>query len=111
MNAKRLHADFLLTGETKIRETKDTVRVSLQQYLFTGSSKVTSCGFRQKRVRLWELLEGGLRALQEPTLTCKPPDTLQSPETGNPENAIFESKKWTFGGLDLDPLKQPSGDI
>ena len=34
-----------------LRETKDTVRVSLQEYLFTGSSKVTSCGFWQKRVR------------------------------------------------------------
>ena len=41
------------------RETKDTVRVSLQEYLFTGSSKVTSCGFWQKRVRLSDLLEGG----------------------------------------------------
>ena len=34
------------------RETKDTVRVSLQEDLFTGSSKVSSCGFWQKRVRL-----------------------------------------------------------
>ena len=50
------------------RETKDTVGVSLQEYLFTGSSKVT-CGFWQKRVRLSDLLEGGLTALQEPTLT------------------------------------------
>ena len=53
----------------QIRETKDTVRVSLQEYLFTSSSKVTPCGFWQKRVRLSELLEGGLTALQEPTLT------------------------------------------
>ena len=52
-----------------IREIKDTVKVSLQEYLFTGSSKATSCGFWQKRVRLWDLLEGGLAALQEPTLT------------------------------------------
>ena len=51
------------------RETKGTVRVSLQEYLFTGSSKVTSCGFWQKRVRLSDLLEGGLTVLQEPTLT------------------------------------------
>ena len=29
---------------------------------------------------------------------CNPPDPLQSPETGNPENAIFETKTWTFGG-------------
>ena len=52
-----------------LRETKDTVRVSLQEYLFTGSSKVTSCGFWHKRVRLWDLLEGGLTVLQERTLT------------------------------------------
>ena len=52
-----------------IRETKDTVRVSLQEYLFTGSLKVTSCGFWQKRVRLWDLLEGVLTVLQEPALT------------------------------------------
>ena len=43
--------------------------MSLQEYLFTGSSKVTSCGFWQKRVRLWDLLEGGSAVLQEPTLT------------------------------------------
>ena len=48
---------------------KDTVKVSLQEYLFTGSSKATSCGFWQKRVRLWDLLAGGLAVLQEPTLT------------------------------------------
>ena len=30
------------------RETKDTVRVSLQKYLFTGSSKATSCRVWQK---------------------------------------------------------------
>ena len=54
---------------SKIRETKDTVRVSLQEYLFTGSSKSTSCGFWQKRVRLSDLLEGGLTVLQEPALT------------------------------------------
>ena len=42
----------------KIRETKDTVRVFLQEYLFTGSSKVTSCGFWQKRVRLLDVLAG-----------------------------------------------------
>ena len=53
----------------KFTETKDTVRVSLQEYLFTGSSKVSSCGFWQKRVRLSDLLEGGLTVLQEPTLT------------------------------------------
>ena len=51
-------------------ETKDTVRVSLQEYLFTGSSKATF---------LWILAEkstvigppgrGGLTVLQEPTLT------------------------------------------
>ena len=35
-----------------VRETKDAVRVSLQEYLFTGSSKGASCGFWQKRVRL-----------------------------------------------------------
>ena len=51
------------------RESKDTVRVSLKEYLFTGSSKATFCGFWQKRVRLSGLLEGGLAALQEPTLT------------------------------------------
>ena len=51
-----------------IRETKDTVR-GVQEYLFTGSSKATSCGFWQKRVRLSDLLEGGLTALQEPTFT------------------------------------------
>ena len=51
------------------QETKDTVRVSLQEYLFAGSSKVSSCGFWQKRVRLSDLLEGGLTVLQEPTLT------------------------------------------
>ena len=39
------------------------VRVSFQEYLFTGSSKVTSCGFRQKEK------EGALTVLQEPTLT------------------------------------------
>ena len=38
-------------------KTKDTVRVSIQEYLFTGSSKVTSCGFWQKRVRLSDLLD------------------------------------------------------
>ena len=54
---------------TLVRETKDTVRVSLQEYLFTGSSKVTSCGFWKKRVRLSDLLEGGLTVRQEPTLT------------------------------------------
>ena len=28
---------------------------------------------------------------------CNPtPDLLQSPATGNPENAIFETKKWTL---------------
>ena len=43
--------------------------MSLQEYLFTGSSKATSCGFGQKRVRLWDLLEGGLTALQEPIST------------------------------------------
>ena len=43
--------------------------MSLQEYLFTGSSKVTSCGFWQKRVRLSDLLEGGLTVLQEPTIT------------------------------------------
>ena len=52
-----------------VREIKDTVRVSLQEYLFTGSSKVSFCGFWQKRVRLSDLLEGGLPVLQEPTLT------------------------------------------
>ena len=52
-----------------LRETKDTVRVSLQECLFTGSSKVRYCGFWQNRVRLSDLLEGGLAALQEPTLT------------------------------------------
>ena len=56
-------------GSSLIRETKGTVRVSLQEYLVTGSSKVTSCGFVwQKRVRLSDLLERGLTALQEPTL-------------------------------------------
>ena len=28
-----------------LERSKDTVRVSLQEYLFTGSSKVASCGF------------------------------------------------------------------
>ena len=51
-----------------IRETKDTVKVSLQEYLFTAS-KGTSCGIWQKRVRLSDLLEGGLAVLQEPALT------------------------------------------
>ena len=59
-------------GRSKLRESKDTVRVSLQEYLFTGSSKATSCGFWQKRARLSDLLEGGLTALQEPTLTVHP---------------------------------------
>ena len=36
---------------------------------FTGSSKVTSCGFWQKRVQLSDLLEGDFTVLQEPTLT------------------------------------------
>ena len=36
------------------RETKSTVRVSLQECLFTGSSKVTSYGLWQKRVRFLE---------------------------------------------------------
>ena len=44
-----------------IRETKDTVRVygqeSFQECLFTRSSKVTSCVFGRKRVRLSDLLE------------------------------------------------------
>ena len=31
--------------------------------------KLISCGFWQKRVRLSDLLEGGLTVLQEPTLT------------------------------------------
>ena len=43
--------------------------MSLQKYPFTGSSKVTSCGFWQLRVRLSDLLEEGLTVLQEPTLT------------------------------------------
>ena len=43
--------------------------MSLQDYLFTGSSKVSSCGFGQKRVRFSDLLDRGLTALQEPTLT------------------------------------------
>ena len=42
--------------------------MSLQEYLFTGSSKATSCGLWQKRVRLSDLLEGGLTVLQEHTL-------------------------------------------
>ena len=52
-----------------VRETKDTVRVSLQEYLFTGSSKATSCGFWQKRVRLSASWRRGLTVLQEPALT------------------------------------------
>ena len=63
-SARRVHQAILF-----IRETKDTVRVSLQEYLFAGSSKATSCGFWQKRVRLSDLLEGGLTVLQEPALT------------------------------------------
>ena len=43
--------------------------MSLQEYLFTGSSKASSCGFWQKRARLSDLLEGALTALQETTLT------------------------------------------
>ena len=39
--------------------------MSLQEYLCTGSSKVTSCGVWQKRVRLPDLLDGGLTVLQE----------------------------------------------
>ena len=35
----------LLQRRTPFRETKDTARVSLQEYLCTGSSKVTSYGF------------------------------------------------------------------
>ena len=66
-------ARFWELGGPRIRETKDTVRVSLQEYLFTGSSKVSSCGFWQKRVRLSNLLEGGLVALQEPTLKAFSP--------------------------------------
>ena len=38
-------------------------------------------------------------------LTCNPPDPLQSPETGNPENTIFETKKWTFEVSPSDPFK------
>ena len=45
----------------RVRETKDTVRVSVQEYLFTGSSKVSSCGFWQNRVRLSDLLEPTLQ--------------------------------------------------
>ena len=52
-----------------LRETKDTVKVSLQEYLFTGSWKGASCGIWQKRVGLSNLLEGGLAVLQEPALT------------------------------------------
>ena len=33
------------------------------------------------------------------------PPALQSPEAGNPENAIFETKKWTFGRSPWDPFK------
>ena len=55
--------------EPRTRETKDTFRVSLEEYLFTGSSKVSSCGFFwQKIARLSDLLEGSLTVLQEPTL-------------------------------------------
>ena len=57
-----------LPGRPSVK-TKGTARVSLQEHLFTDSSKVSSCGFWQKRVRLSDLLEGGLTALQEPTLT------------------------------------------
>ena len=34
-----------------------------------------------------------------------PPDPPESPETGNPENAIFETKNWTFGGVPSNPFK------
>ena len=40
-----------------------------------------------------------------------PPDPLQSPETGNPENAIFETKKWTFGGRTWTHLNNLLGDM
>ena len=139
---KREDSELADGEKRRFRETKDTVRVSLQEYLFTGSSKVTSYGrksphahtnkigtstppllrnpntppkrrnfmgmgvfqqkeakmpgahkisvaisgpritggtfmditlfliwFWQKRVRLSDLLEGGLTLLQEPTLT------------------------------------------
>ena len=38
------------------------VGVSFQEFLFTGSSKVTSCGFWQERVRLLDLLGGGFNS-------------------------------------------------
>ena len=61
---------FLYRSFRIFQRTKDTVRVSFQECLSTGSSKVTSCGYWQKRVRLSDLLDGDLTVLQEPTLTA-----------------------------------------
>ena len=79
-------------------------RVSLQEYLLTGSSKVTSCGFWQKRVLLWDLLEGGLTALQEPTLTVllalpkKCSRALGSALKSAPESALQGFLQWRTTG-------------
>ena len=80
-----------------IRETKDTVRVSLQEYLFTGSSKVTSCGFWQKRVQLWDLLEGGLTA----TLTV----LLVLPCKWGSSKSRKSTEKRTFCALSLRTVR------
>ena len=65
----RANVEYVKYFRGNLRETKDTVRVSLQEYLFASSSKATSSGFWQKRVRLSDLLEGSLTVLQEPALT------------------------------------------
>ena len=65
----RANVEYVKCFRGNLRETKDTVRVSLQEYLFASSSKATSSGFWQKRVRLSDLLEGSLTVLQEPALT------------------------------------------
>ena len=44
--------------------------------------------------------------------TCNPPDPLQSPATGNPENAIFDTKNGLFGGATWTHLNtSPEAEI
>ena len=93
----RVPQKMVLTESDSFRETKDTVRVSLQECLFTGSSKATFCGFWQKRVRLSGLLEGGLAALQEPTLTV----LLVLPKFFFPLAILVRKRFWRFWFLVL----------
>ena len=81
----------------KFRETKDRVRVSPQDYLFTGSSKVTSCGFWQKRVRLSDLLEGGLNSTPGtclPTVLLVLPNYFKAALKGMHLRGQTEPKRW-----------------